>query len=174
MANRSKYSKRRNYNLRKVRVASSPAAGALASTAVVTTPITAAAADKVRIVTVEFAYIWADIQAAIDGGLEFGLAHSGYTATQVDECLEANGSIAIGNKIAQEQANRLVRSIGVIAGTDINGGEAVFNDGRRTKTRLNWLLSVGDTLNLWQRNGSGTIWTTGSQVEVQGDMWVKD
>ncbi len=166
---------RRRFNLRKVRVAASPPVGALATEDVITTAIVNAIADKLRLISFDATYTWVDIAAATDGGLEFGLAHSDYSAAEIEECLEAVGSIDLGDKVAQEQANRLVRVIGSFSSVSAaTGQEAQFNDGRRVKTKLNWLLSAGDTLNLWMRNGSGVVYTTGSSIAAIGDLWVKD
>lgn len=123
--------------------------------------------------SVNFSYSWID-KAQIDGGLEFGLAHSDYSPAEIEECLEANASMDLGNKIAQEQANRLVRAIGTITGNQaVAGGEAAFNDGRRMKTKLNWTIAIGDFLVLWVKNSSGIIYSSGSSVSVLGECWVK-
>ncbi len=173
--NYGKKSYHKNYRLRKVRIAASAALGALATKDVVVSAITSAVADKLRLISVNFSYTWVDIAAAVDGGMEFGLCHSDYSAAEVEECLEAANSIDLGDKVTQEQANRLVRSIGSMSSVSAaTGQEAVFNDGRKMKTRLNWLLSAGDTLNVWMRNGSGIVYTTGSSIEIQGELWVKD
>ncbi len=170
-----KRSYHRNYRLRRVTLATQSAAGALDSGAVVTNAVTAAATETYRLISVNASYSWAEIAAQIDDACTFGFAHSDYTATEVDECLEATGSIDKGDKIAQEQANRLVRYVGTIGGdTGAVTSNLPFNNGRRLKTRLNWLMSTGDTLNLWIRNASGVIWTTGSRVTIAGDLWIKD
>ncbi len=171
----AKKSKRRRFNLRRVRVTTSPAVGALAADDVTSVAITAAVADKLRIMSLDATYSWSDIQQITDDGLTFGVAHSDYSAAEVEECLEANGSIDLGDKIAQEQANRLVRTIGTFSGlATAAGGGITFNDGKPVKTRLNWLLSEGDTLNMWFRNGSSLVYVTGSSVLVDGSLWVKD
>ncbi len=79
----------------------------------------------------------------------------------------------IGNKIEQERANRLVRSIGIMGGSSDADTSLNFNDGQKVRTKLNWLLSIGDTINLWVRNGSDTVYTTGTGLAVLGELWVK-
>ncbi len=167
--------RKRRFNLRKVKVASAVAAGALATEDVVSGAITSAAADKLRFVSLNASYTWTNIGSGVDDGCTFGVAHSDYSAAEIEECLEQAASIDLGDKIAQEKGNRLVREIGTISagGAGAAGGQA-FNDGKPTKTRLNWLMSAGDTLSLWIRNASGTVWTTGSGVAVSGDLWVRD
>ncbi len=166
--------RRRAFNLRRVRVQQSLAPGALATGDVTVGPLTAAITDPLRIVSVNFTYAITDVKAVPDDGFEFGLAHSDYTAAEIEECLENQSAIDLGDKIAQEQANRLVRHIGIMTGqTAVNAGYT-FNDGRPVKTKLNWRMSSGDTLNLWIRNASDTVWTTGSNLVSNGDMWIKD
>ncbi len=169
------YRRRRKFSLRRVRIAHEGAIGALASLDVVVNNMHSVTTETLRVVSVDSSYAWSG-KAAIDDAAEFGLAHSDYSAAEIEECLEANGSIDLGNKTAQEQANRLVRSLGTITGPAVSGasGGASFNDGRKLKTRLNWLLSTGDTINLWVRNGSGAVYSTGSSLVASGNMWVKD
>ncbi len=171
-----KRGRRRRFNLRRVRLASTSVAGALAAADVVTNAITDTVKDPMRFISVIASYSWSNIGAIIDDGCSFGYAHSDYTAAEVEECLEAGGSMDLGDKVAQEMANRLVREIGTIsqAGALAAAAGAAYNDGKPMKTRLNWLMSTGDTLNLWIRNASGVVWTTGSGVTVLGDLWVKD
>ncbi len=175
MAKRRRASKRR-FNLRKVRINNIVAATALASADVTSGSISDAAVDPYRLMSVDASYSWVDIQAAIDDGFTFGLAHSDYSAAEIEECLEAQGAIDIGDKVAQEQSNRLVREIGVIRSTPGGAvtGSAIFNNGIPEKTKLNWLMSTGDTLNVWIRNQSQTIWTVGSNLAINGKFWIKD
>ncbi len=169
-----KKGRRRSFNLRRVRLAIGVPALALAASDVASGAIHSGVVDPLRVISVNASYSWSNIITAVDDGLEFGLAHSDYSAAEIEECLEASASIDIGDKLAQEKANRLVRRIGSIAATTIANSGAAFNDGRQVKTRLNWLLSTGDFIQLWIRNGSTVIWTTGSEVSLIGDMWVKD
>ncbi len=170
-----KKSNRRRYNLRKVTVNSKSAAGALATGAVASNQVINAAVNSYRLISVDASYSWTDIVAAVDDGCVFGLAHGDYSAAEIEECLESFASIDPGLKIEQERSRRLVRSIGTIQGShDSANSGAAFNDGRRVKTRLNWLITPGQQLQLWIRNASGVVWTTGSSVSIAGDLWVKD
>ncbi len=166
---------KRRYSLRKVSLSNLLTISALASVDVEKFVLSSAVTGTVRVISVNLMYIWGAL-ATNDGGCEFGLAHSDYTSTEIEECLEANASMDRGDKIANEQSNRLVRRVGVFPSHQSSGttSEVGFNDGRPMKTRLNWVLSPGDTLNIWVRNGSGTIWTVNSLLSVTGDIWVKD
>ncbi len=167
---------RRRFNLRKVRIHANAAAGALASEDVAVAAITNASVDPYRLMSIDVAWAWQEIGGSADDGMSFGVAHSDYTAAEVEECLEAIGAIDRGNKVAQEQSNRLVREIGTIQST-ISGtvGTTVnMNEGLPVKTKLNWYMSIGDQLNVYMRNSSGTVWTTGSSISADGVIWIKD
>ncbi len=166
--------KRRSFNLRRVSIAASPTIGALVAEDVVSNAMTDAGTDPYRVTSIKASFAWAD-KALVDDAMEFGYAHSDYTDPEVEEALEATASIDRGNKVAQEQANRLVRRIGTIGGASVTAAGGVgFNDGRPVKTKLNWKMSTGDTINLWIRNGSANDWTTGSSLTVIGEMWIAD
>ena len=165
----------RKFNLRKVRLAAATVIGALASLDVTLTAATSATTSTLRVTSINASYAWSD-KAIVDDGAQFGWAHSDYSAAEIEECLEASASMDVGDKVSQERGNRLVREIGVIGGASTNTANAgaSFNDGRPVKTKLNWLLSIGDTLSLWVRNSSGTVYTTGSTLVASGNIWVKD
>ncbi len=165
---------RRKFNLRRVRIAHAGTVGALASADVVANAFVDAATDTYRLMSLDASFAWSN-KAEIDDGMEFGIAAGDYTAAEIEECLEANGSINSGDRIAREQANRLVRSIGTFGSSGaLDNSGVVFADGRKVKTRLNWLVPIGKQPKIWIRNGSGTVYTTGSQILVNGDIWVKD
>ncbi len=166
---------RRRFPLKKVSIQASSAVGALASLDVVTAAISQAGVDTYRLISVKAAHAIADLGAAIDDGFEFGYCHSDYTAAEVEECLESQAAMDMGDKVAQEQANRLVRKVGVISatGSPTAGGGLLFNGGMPVKTKLNWLMSIGDTLNIYVRNGTAVIYTTGSLLLSNGDLWIK-
>ncbi len=166
--------RKRRFTMRKVRVTGSLSLGALAALDVVSGAITDASTDPYRLISANLRYTLVNLGAVIDDGQEFGLAHSDYTAAEIEECLEATASIDLGDKIAQEQANRLVRSIGIMTGGNAAAGNMDFNDGRPVKTRLNWKMSTGDTLNIWVRNSSGVVYTTGATVSTLGEIWIVD
>ncbi len=168
-------SRKRAFHLRKVKIASEFAIGALAALDVITGAMTNVVADKLRLISVNLSYGISNHAAVIDDGYTFGLAHSDYSAAEIEECLESGASIDLGNKVSQEQANRLVREIGQINGAGVVVSEGIpFNDGMPVRTKLNWLLSEGDSLNVWVRNASGAIYTSGTTLVISGDLWVKD
>ncbi len=166
----------RRFNLRRVRIQSSITVGALASAALVASSVTNNASDKLRFISLVASFGISNRGAVVDDAYSFGLAHSDYTAAEIEECIEAGGSIDLGDKIAAEQANRLVREIGTInaiSGTSAAAG-IPWNDGKPVKIKLNWLMAAGDSLKLWVRNNSGTVYTTGANLSIAGSLWVKD
>ncbi len=168
--------RRRSFNLRRVRIRTNGAIGALAAADVVSFAMHPAGVGTMRVMSIKLNWAVINLAAIADGSFEFGVAHSDYSAAEIEESLEASGAIDVGDKVAQEQSNRLVRTIGTInsAGEATVNGEISFLGGRPVKTRLNWLLSIGDTLHAWVRNSSGVIYTTGSSLGWGGEMWVKD
>ncbi len=166
----AKHPRNRKFNLRMVRINANSAIGALASFDVVANIITGSPAGKLRVKSFDCAYAIVDKTDA-DEGQTIGLAHSDYSAAEIEECLEASTAIDAGDKVAQERANRLVREIGVFSRGDTGGK---LNEGKPIKTKLNWLLTAGDSIQLWIRNSSGTVYTTGALIAIVGKFWVQD
>ncbi len=164
MARKSR--KRRSFNLRRVRPTPSLALTTLAASTAKSAGLTGASTSTYRAVSTNMIWIAELLQ---EGPVIVGLAHSDYSVTEIKECIESAGSIDAGDKIAQEKANRLVRMVGTL-GVD----EDTLNDGKPIKTRLNWLISIGDEVNVFAYNDSGAVLTTGAIVHVTGDLWVKD
>ncbi len=123
-----------------------------------------------RVLSLNFNAVWESITALADGGAMFGVSHGDYTAAEIEECLEAGVSINRGNKIANEQANRLVRILGTFPSTNstVVDGEVGFNDGRPRKVKLNWPIPIGNTLNIWMYNTSDAGYTTGTNLAMNG------
>ncbi len=165
---------RRRFNLRRVRITSNSVIGALAAQDVVDGDFTVVSTNPYRVISVVCAWGITNLGASSDDGQEFGLAHSDYSAAEIEECLEAQTGIDPSNKIENERANRLVRTIGQMAGEPGTGAGLYFNGGVPVRTRLNWKMGIGDKLRMWVRNGSGTIYTTGAQLTAIGNIWVKD
>ncbi len=165
MAKHSK--RRRKFNLRRVRATPQNTLSTLATLTVKETNVTNAGTDSMRIVTAKGIWTLSGLTAG-EGPISVGFAHSDYSVTEIKECLEVIASIDPGDKIAQEQANRLVRIVGVFT------EDGSLNDGKPISTKLNWMMTPDDNLELISYNeGSGTL-TTGAFVHWIGDLWVKD
>ncbi len=168
----AKHKRKRSYNLRKVRLTVAVGLGAVASLDVTSAGLTASPVNPMRVISADCSFSLLDA-TDIDDGQTFGFAHSDYTNAEIEECLEATNSINPGDKIQQERANRLVRFVGTME-KGAGGLSGSFNDGKRFKVRLNWPMQIGKLLVLWVRNSSGTVWTTGATLAVDGNLWVKD
>ncbi len=110
------------------------------------------------------------------GPIMVGLAHSDYSAAEIEEVIENTGSWTEGDKVSQEVAKRLVRIVGVF-GSEGGAGATLkhtLRDGEKIKTKLNWILTTGQTLDLWAYNlGNAPLATTDPQVHVEGhaNLW---
>jgi len=170
MANKKKpyRARRRAFNLRTVRTSTELPVLTLATDTAKTVGLTGVSANRYRVKSVH-ATITAIAMTSGDGPLTVGYAHSDYSLTEIKESLEAFAAIDQGDKVAQEQANRLVRIVGSIAEFS-----QVMNDGKPIKTKLNWLIGIGDEVNLFIFNENTASFTTGCVVNCQGNLWIQD
>jgi len=131
------------------------------------TGLTAAADAEYRAISAIGSWDLVGLTAG-DGPIVVGFAHSDYTDVEIEEAIEALTAISLGDKIAQEKANRLVRVVGVLS-----EGDTALNNGMPVKTRLNWAIPIGKFVDLFIYN-DGVQLTTGAAVNFNGDLWVKD
>jgi len=161
--------KPRRFNLRRVRVSPEEPLLTAVTKVVLTQGVSGASTAQYRAMSLKGTWSISGLDAA-DGPITVGWAHSDYTITEIKECIEAVASISPGDKIAQEKANRLVR----VVGTFVEGGDDNLNNGKPVSTRLNWLITIGQQVNLFAYNDGDTTLTTGAIVNFLGDLWVKD
>ncbi len=162
-------SRKRRFNLRRVRVTPALPLGTLASVTALTVAAVGPATSDYRAKSIKATWQLANFTAG-EGPITVGYAHGDYSVTEIKEALEA-ANIDVGDKIAQEKANRLVRIVGVF---DSIGEGAALNDGKPISTKLNWFISASEVINLFAYNESTALLTTGARVNAQGDMWVLD
>ena len=162
---------RGRYSLRKVNTTPSVTVGTLAALTVVTGSLSGASTAQYRLISAS--YIWSlHGHTAGEGPYVVGYAFGDYTVTEIKEALESASSISPSDKIAQEKNNRWVRKIGTFAGDAVS---ETLNDGKPIKTRLNWAVQIGSTVNAFVYcEDTAANQTTGSLVELNGNMWVKD
>ncbi len=125
--------------------------------------------ESTLIMSIDTTWAYSDHTAG-EGPLVFGVNHSDYSSAEVDAWFEATGSWNEADLVAKEVNSRLIRILGQFAG---GLTEEVFNDGKSKRTKLNWRLSTGQTLDYWVRNRSGTTLTTGTVVKVNGIAWLR-
>ncbi len=160
----------RKFNLRKVKTTGGVALGALANVTVQTGALVGTADGAYRLMSTNL--LWSiKNQTVGEGPIVVGVAHGDYSVAEIKEAIESGSSINIGDKVAIEKGNRLVREIGVFSGL---ATEETLNDGRPIKTRLNWAIPIGINVNCFAYNDSGAQLNTGTIVDATGPLWVRD
>ncbi len=102
-----------------------------------------------------------------EGPFTVGLAHGDYTSAEIEEHLEAIASWDSGDKVEQERRRRKVRTVGVFPNSS---EDEVLNNGMLIKTKMGFVLEIGETLALWIWNRSAGTLTTGVLVVVDGGL----
>ncbi len=87
------------------------------------------------------------------GPMVVGVAHSDYSAAEIEVYLENAGAWNEGNMISKEISTRKIRRIGAFDVADDAVDGISLNDGKPIKTRLNWILLANQSLRSWTYNG---------------------
>ncbi len=109
------------------------------------------------------------------GPILVGLAHSDYTAAEIEEWIENTQGWAEADQIGQEVGRRKIRKVGTFDTPDNATDSVTLNDGKAIKTKLGWILTTGQTLQTWGYNlGTVSLATTDPLVSIQGkaNLWV--
>lgn len=160
--------RKRSY-IRRGGVEENMALGALADQTAIAEIFDNVVDGKTFLVSIHAAYALR-AHTAGEGPIVFGVAHSDYSSAEIEEYLETTGSWKTGDKIAQEQARRKVRIIGVFDGLST---EEKFKDGELQKTPLKFMIEEAQSLKLWAYNKSGAALTTGTVLTADGSVWLK-
>lgn len=144
--------------------------GALATKALVSCVSSEVARERLLLSSVSLSWTLKDMTIiADDGPILCGLAHSDYTAAEIEEVIENSGSWDEGDLVQQEVAKRKVRIIGIFRSSNLTAaGAAVLNNGEPIKTKLNWILTTGKGLDFFFYNMGSDAITTGAQGHVYG------
>ncbi len=156
---------------RQPRVKATVAAGALATLDVAVGTAVVASDTDYLLMSADISYTWQnyiDSAAALEGPIMVGIAAGDYTATEIEECLEASASIQLDDRIAQEQSNRLVRTVGMLSVE-----QPTLNEGMPVKTKLNWRVPVGSQPQFFIYNQGAQTLTTGSALNANGHFNIK-
>lgn len=103
------------------------------------------------------------------GPLVFGLAHSDYSAAEIEAFIENADSWDVGDKIAQEVARRKIKIVGKFHIEGTENTVVVFDEGRQIKTKCNWMLEAGQTFDLFIYNqGESAFATTDGDLSMNG------
>ena len=158
---------------------SSQALGALASNSLVLATLGSVVEERTFISSILANWSLKDLPVVVsDGPVIVGLAHSDYTAAEIEEWIENTGGWSEGNKVSQEIAKRNIKIVGVFSefGADAALAQtAVLQDGKQILTKLKWILTTGQTIDIWAYNASASALTTGAQLHVFGhaNLWPK-
>ncbi len=169
LAAKRRGTRRGRFTGRMVRVSPAVTLSTLASQTVITSALVGTSDAQYRLLSAKMSWSQLGLTAA-EGPITVGYAFGDYTVTEIKECLEIGASISPGDKIAQEKGNRWVR----IVGTFEADAQSVLNDGRPIKTKLNWKVQIGSTVNIFAYNESGSALQTGTVINAQGSLYVQD
>ncbi len=107
------------------------------------------------------------------GPIMVGIAHSDYTAAEIEAWIENQASWAEADLIGREINRRKIRRVGVF-NEDVSLATQVLNQGQPQYTKCNWILNAGQTIDIWAyNNGSVALATTDPNVVVSGhaNLW---
>ncbi len=171
LAKHSKGPSKGRYTLRKVRTIPKITVGTLATVTVVVGALSGASTAAYRLISCSHTWSLSDHTAG-EGPYTVGYAFSDYSVGEIKEAIEISNSISPSDKVAQEKANRWVRIVGQFAGDQVSES---LNDGKPIKTRLNWFVPIGSSVNAFLYNEDNAAnQTTGSLIDLTGNLWVKD
>ncbi len=167
----AKHTPKRNYSLRKVTGIPKVTLGALVKLTAAIGALSGTSDAQYRLISADHTWALRDFTAG-EGPIVVGYAFGDYTIAQIKAYLENSASISPGNKASQEIAGRWIRKVGTFAGAEVS---ETLNDGRPIKTRLNWAVPIGSTVNAFAYNSDDLQdLTTGGVVDLDGNLWVKD
>ncbi len=113
--------------------------------------------------------------AAGSGPIIVGVAHGDYSAAEIEAYIENSQGWQEGDLVAREVGARKIRILGVFRAAPGGGlGAATLQEGRKIKTKLNWILNAGQTLDLWAYNsGTVAVGTTVPVIRAEGhvNLW---
>lgn len=132
--------------------------------------------ERTLVSSIVAAYTLNELTPGADiGPFLFGVMHSDYSDTELEEWIDLTGSWNEGDLVSAEVANRKIRRIGTIGGLVTAATQSVVhNDGRPVKTKLNWILLQAQTLKLWVYNlGTQAVATTVPTLQASGhaNLW---
>ncbi len=153
----------------KVRISSTPILGTLVDQTALIGTLSIASDNEYRALSMNMTYSVRENTAG-EGPIHVGLCHGDYTAAEVEQWFESTASISRGDLIANEQANRRCRQVGTFNGL---ASEESLNDGKPIRTKLNWVIPEGKTLNAWLYNDSGANLSGGAKVPIMGDLIIR-
>ncbi len=149
--------------------------GTLASRTLVAQVFDESVEEKTYLSSVKATWTLSKFSPAVGiGPIMVGLAHSDYSAAEIEQFIENTGSWKQGDLINQEIGQRRIRVVGVFDTPVDAGDSAVLNDGKPIRTKLGWILTTGQTVDQWAYNlGTAAVATTDPAIHLQGkaNLW---
>ncbi len=106
-------------------------------------------------------------QTDTESPLQVGFAHGDLTATEIEECLQAEVTDP-DDIIAKERSRRPVRTAGMLRVSDT---ESVLDGGRTQRIRGGFVIGNDHSFSTWCANRSGSTLTTGAVIEFSGNLY---
>ncbi len=150
------------------------ALGTLGGNTLLKTNVTDIVIDTTWISSIKAAWALKNFTEGADiGPILVGIAHSDYTAAEIEEWIEQSESWSANDLKGMEVARRKIRRVGLLQ--SLAGANAArLNDGKQIHTKCGWVLYPGQTIALWFYNvGTAAIATTDPDVTTQGhaNLW---
>ncbi len=110
------------------------------------------------------------------GPLQFGLAKSDYSDSEIEAWVENPSGFTRANLIQQEISNRVIKLVGAFTYPAVAAAAKVtsnpVNNNLPIHTRMNWRILEGQSLSLWVYNAGNddVVATSGQDVNVYGKL----
>lgn len=161
--------RRRSGGIKVIRVNGSQALSTLASNTVLAAGIQGATLTRAAYMISADLYVTLRNHTAGEGPIAWGVAHSDYSVTEIQEALTSD-ALDTSDLIAGERARRLVRDGGIFSGLNT---EEAYNNGQVKRVRIRFTINAGQDLQIWFWNMSGAALNTGTVVEWYGKLYIR-
>ncbi len=143
--------------------------GALLGSTLIAGALASNSDEEYQAISYKGTYALTDLTAG-EGPITVGIAHGDYSAAEIEEWYESQTAMTRASLVINEHSRRMCRIVGTFAG---NLPNEVLNDGKPIRTKLNWHIPSGSTLDLWAYNaGDGTL-TTSAEVNTRGGLFLR-
>ncbi len=161
--------RRKGKPLKVLRVTNALTVGALAAQDMISDLFAGVVDDDTYLISADL--LWSVVGfTAGEGPVVVGIAHSDYTAAEIEQWFEAAAIWDSGDLVNRENAARKCREVGTFS---LVGTAEVLNDGKPIRTPLKFRIAEGDTLQLWAFNQSNGTFTTGGEVRCSGKVFAR-
>ncbi len=148
--------------------------GTLGSKVVQSANVTDVLTEKAYVTSVKATYFLQQFSTGANiGPVMCGVAHSDYTATEIEEWIENQGSWEQGDLRTQEIGKRKIRRVGVFENPTGTNLTSVLNDGKPITTKCGWQLMSAQTVKFWVWNAGQAALTGDADFQIEGhaNLW---